>query len=61
MWHFPAAEHPELGEAIAYALREVTATRPSSPIRVVAEKLLEFNDQLHSTSTRPRLVSPRGL
>ena len=38
---------PELQDALAYALRYISQNRSADPIRVCAEKLLEFHAQLH--------------
>ena len=42
----PAVD-PELQDALAYALRFISQNRSSSPIRVCAEKLLDYHHQLH--------------
>ena len=49
------AEHPELQEALAFALRHVASLGPqcASPVRVCAEKLFEFNDRRELSLGRP--------
>ena len=54
------SEHPEFQEALAFALRHVASlgARCVSPVRVTAEKLLEFNDRRSVAEGRP--VQPRA-
>lgn len=47
LFAFTFAVAPELQEALAYALRYISQNRSADPIRVCAEKLLEFHAQLH--------------
>jgi hypothetical protein len=39
------AASPDLRDALAFALKYITDNRPSSPVRVCAEKLLEFSSR----------------
>lgn len=51
-------EHPEVQAAVAFALRSVGEARPSDPIALLAEKLLEYS-RTHvraSTPVRPAAV-----